>query len=331
MSHKTDIAAVGNAIVDVLAPCDDAFIKNHNIPRGGMQLIDTEAALSIYNAMGKTEEVAGGSAANTTACLASLGGSAGFMGKVGQDRLGDTFRASLQQIGVSFNTSPMADQTPTGRCLISVTPDAERSMSTFLGAAALVNQDDIDENLVAGAAVTYFEGYLFEQPVAREGMIRACQIAKANGRKTAITLSDASCVERQRSHFLSFIRDHVDIIFANEIEAKTLAETEDFTAVPGILKDLAPYLALTLSAKGSVVMGPDGIVEEVPSFAPNQLTDTTGAGDAYAGGFFYGFTRGKPLANCAALGSLAASEVISHLGPRPQTSLASLAQAKGLL
>ena len=331
MSHKTDLAAVGNAIVDVLAPCDDAFLKTHNIPRGGMQLIDAEQALAIYGDMGKTEEVAGGSAANSTACLASLGGTAGFMGKVGDDRLGETFGASLNDTGVSFTTAPMTDGTPTGRCLISVTSDAERSMSTFLGAAALVSSHDIDEDLVAGAAVTYFEGYLFEQPVAREGMVKACHIARANGRKTAITLSDSSCVERQRDNFLSFIREHVDIVFANEEEAKALAEADDFSSATTRLKGLAPCLALTRSEKGSVVVGPDGTLEEVPAFKPGQLIDTTGAGDAYAGGFFYGFTRDMPLAKCAALGSLAASEVISHMGPRPQMAIADLAKAEGLL
>ncbi|WP_306252018.1 adenosine kinase [Parvularcula sp. IMCC14364] len=331
MSHATDLAAVGNAIVDVLAHCDDDFLTEHDIPKGGMMLIGAEHALTIYKAMGETTEVAGGSAANSTACLASLGGSAAFIGKVGQDRLGGVFRNSLGDIGVSFTTSPMADHTATGRCLINVTPDAERSMMTFIGAAEHVSEADIDEAQIADAAVSYFEGYLFEQPVARAAMVRACEIAKANGRKTAITLSDSGCVERQRNHFLSFIREHVDIVFANEEEAKMLADTLVFEDAPKLLNGLAPYLALTRSEKGSVVVSPDGSIEEVPAIKPEQLVDTTGAGDGYAGGFIYGFVRDLPMAQCASLGSLAASEVISHMGPRPQQPLSELARQQGLI
>ncbi len=331
MSHKTDIAAVGNAIVDVLAHCSDEFLEENDIPKGGMQLIGAEHALRIYKAMGETTEIAGGSAANSTACLASLGGKANFVGKVGQDRLGEVFRQSLTDIGVSFTTAPMEDHTATGRCLINVTPDAERSMLTFIGAAEHVGVEDIDEATIAAAAVTYFEGYLFEQPVAREAMVRACQIAKAVGRKTAITLSDKGCVERQYVHFIDFIKEHVDIVFANEEEAKALARTDDFDATPKILGELAPYLALTRSEKGSVVVSQSSEPESVPAFTPPQLVDTTGAGDGYAGGFIYGFVRDLPLASCAALGSLAATEVISHMGPRPETSLNDLAKSKGLI
>ncbi len=331
MSHKTDIAAVGNAIVDVLATCDDAFLVENDIPKGGMQLIGAEHALNIYKAMGETTEVAGGSAANSTACLASLGGTAAFIGKVGQDRLGEVFAQSLEDIGVNFVTEPMQDKTPTGRCLINVTPDAERSMSTFIGAAEHVRDQDVREEVIAEAAVTYFEGYLFEQPVARDAMVKACNIAKANGRKTAITLSDVGCVERQHGNFISSIKEHVDIVFANEEEAKALAQTSDFDKTPDALRDLAPYLALTRSAKGSVVIGPDGIKEAVPAHAPTQLLDTTGAGDAFAGGFVYGFVRDLPLATCASLGSLAAAEVISLMGPRPGQSLNALAKEKGLI
>ncbi|MCI5046448.1 MAG: adenosine kinase [Aquisalinus sp.] len=331
MPETKDLAAVGNAIVDVLAHCDDDFLVANDIPKGGMVLIGAEHALNIYKAMGETTEIAGGSAANSTACLASLGGSAAFIGKVGQDRLGEAFRQSLEDTGVSFVTEPMTDHTPTGRCLINVTPDAERSMMTFIGAAEHVSEADIDETVIASAAVTYFEGYLFEQPVARAAMVKACEIAKANGRKTAITLSDSGCVERQKSNFLSFITEHVDIVFANEEEAKMLADTLVFDDAPKLLNGLAPYLALTRSEKGSVVVGPDGTAEAVEAIKPAQLVDTTGAGDGYAGGFLYGFVRDMPLATCASLGSLAASEVISHMGPRPQQSLANLARDHGLI
>jgi sugar/nucleoside kinase (ribokinase family) len=330
MSHKTDLAAVGNAIVDVLSFCDDAFLTEHDIPKGGMQLIGAEMALNMYKAMGETQEVAGGSAANSSACLASLGGTASFVGKVGQDRLGDVFRASMQEVGVSFETKSMEDHTPTGRCLINVTPDAERSMSTFIGAAEHVSEADIHENVISEAAVTYFEGYLFEQPVARAAMVKACEIAKANGRQTSITLSNEGCVQRQRSHFNSFIKDHVDVVLANEAEAKELAEVSDIADAPSKLKDLAPYIVITRSEKGSLIVTKDGI-EEVPAFTPSALVDTTGAGDAYAGGFFYGFTRGMPLAQCAQLGSAAATEVISHVGPRPEVNLADFAKEKGAL
>ncbi len=331
MPETKDLAAVGNAIVDVLAHCDDDFLVANDIPKGGMVLIGAEHALNIYKAMGETTEIAGGSAANSTACLASLGGSAAFIGKVGQDRLGEAFRQSLEDTGVSFVTEPMTDHTPTGRCLINVTPDAERSMMTFIGAAEHVSEADIDETVIASAAVTYFEGYLFEQPVARAAMVKACEIAKANGRKTAITLSDSGCVERQKSNFLSFIKEHVDIVFANEEEAKMLADTLVLDEAPKLLNGLAPYLALTRSEKGSVVVGPDGTAEAVEAIKPAQLVDTTGAGDGYAGGFLYGFVRDMPLATCASLGSLAASEVISHMGPRPQQSLANLARDHGLI
>ena len=330
MSHKTDLAAVGNAIVDVLGFCDDTFLTEHDIPKGGFQMVGAEMALNIYKAMGETQEVAGGSAANSTACLASLGGTAGFLGKVGRDRLGEVFGTSMHEAGVKFATPPMADHTPTGRCLINVTPDAERSMSTFIGASEYLAEADIDEDLIAGAAVAFFEGYLFEQPVARAAMIKACDIANANGRKTAITLSDVGCVSRQRAHFNSFIKAHVDIVFANELEAMELAEVSDIAEAPAKLKDLAPLIIITRSAKGSLIIN-EGGTEEVPAFTPTQLIDTTGAGDAFAGGFFYGFTRDMPLAQCAQLGSAAATEVISHMGPRPQESLADFAKQKGAL
>ncbi|GGD14569.1 adenosine kinase [Aquisalinus flavus] len=331
MAHTYDLAAVGNAIVDVLAHCDDEFLVTHDITKGGMILIGAEHALTVYKEMGETQEVAGGSAANSAACLASLGGTAAFIGKVGRDRLGDAFKASMEDVGVKFVAAPMADETATGRCLINVTPDAERSMLTFIGAAEHVSEADVDEDVIGAAAVTYFEGYLFEQPVARKAMEKAATIARRAGRKTGITLSDKGCVERQHGNFVQFIKDHVDIVFANEEEAKALAGTDSLEDAVEKLTGISPYLAITRSEKGSIVMGPDSPAEAVDAVAPDQLVDTTGAGDAYAGGFIFGLTRGMPLATCAKLGSLAASEVISHMGPRPQKSLEQMAKDHGLI
>ncbi|MGV6802017.1 MAG: adenosine kinase [bacterium] len=324
MSHKIDVIAIGNAIVDVLSHCEDQFLIDNDIPKGGMMLIGAQQALEIYKNMGKTVEIAGGSAANSMACLASLGGAAGFIGKLGQDRLGEAFRNSLNTDDIVFETAAMTDHTPTGRCLINVTPDAERSMMTFIGAAEHVSVDDVSDDFIATAAITYFEGYLFEQENPRKGMVKACQIAKKAGRKTALTLSDTSCVDRQHGAYTEFIKEHTDIVFANEEEAKALARTNDLREAIAILNPMVPYLVVTRSEKGSVLCGPDAYGIEVPAVAPDALIDTTGAGDAFAGGFFYGFTRGKDLAECAHLGSLAASEVISHMGPRPEQPLRDL-------
>lgn len=319
-----DVVAVGNAIVDVLAHCTDQFLSDNDIPKGGMMLIGAEQALAIYRNMGDTVEVAGGSAANSMACLASLGGKAAFVGKVGQDRLGDVFGRSLDETGVVFAAEPVADETPTGRCLISVTPDAERSMMTFIGAAEHVSEADVTESIIAAAAVSYFEGYLFEQPVARKAMVKAATLARAAGRMAAITLSDVGCVERQRGAFETFITDHVDILFANENEALALSGTDSVEAAMPVLRSMAPYVAITRSEKGSFVGGPETDPVHVPAVTPASLVDTTGAGDGYAGGFLYGFTRQMSLPECARIGSTAAAEVISHMGPRPETPLRDL-------
>lgn len=332
MTHPLDVIAIGNAIVDVLAHTDDAFLAEHDVPKGGMVLIDTEKAASITFALNATDQVAGGSAGNTTACLASLGGEAGFIGKVADDALGEVYRRSMRDIGVKMTTAPIANDIPTGRCLIAVTPDAERSMATFLGAAGHVSANDVDPNLIESANVTYFEGYLFEGEEPRSAFVKACEIARAAGKKTALTLSDVGVVERNRDALLPFIEGHVDLLFANQEEARALfGNHDDAGALAVAMQKLVPYGAVTMSAKGSIVYGPDTEATEVPAVAPPQLIDTTGAGDAYAGGFLYGFTRGKPLAQCATLGSTAAAEVISHMGPRPEVSLKKLAAEKGLV
>lgn len=323
-----DVLAVGNAIVDVLGHTDEAFLRQHDVPKGGMTLINDEKAAAITADLGASAQVAGGSAGNSCACLASLGGRARFVGKVGEDELGLVYRGSMSEIGVAFDTEPTTEA-PTGRCLIAVTSDAERSMATALGAAGLVGEADIHAEEVAAAAVTYLEGYLFEGELPRAAFERAARHAHEAGRKVALTLCDTGVVERQLEPLRAFLSG-VDLLFANEAEAMALTGEGDVDAAVEALRGLVPAAAVTRSEHGSVVFGPDGAPERVPAVAPERLVDTTGAGDAYAGGFLYGFTRGRALADCARLGSLAASEVISHMGPRPERSLAEMAAEAGL-
>ncbi len=327
-----DVIGVGNAIVDVLAKADDAFLKTHDIPKGGMLLIDEAQAKAIYEDMAAGVEVSGGSAANSIACIASLGGKGGFVGKVSADALGDIFRHDLRALGVEFDTKPLEGDGPgTGRCLVNVTPDAQRSMMTFLGSAGLICADDIDESQVARAAITFFEGYLFEQPDAREAFARACAIAKREGKRSALTLSDASCVERQFDTLQKFIPDHIDILLANDDEAKALFGSDDIKVIADKARGMCALTAVTMSEKGSVLIPRDGDIVEVSAVTPPQLEDTTGAGDAYAAGLLYGLAQGYDLARAGGLGSIAASEVISHVGARPEQPLKALAQKAGLL
>lgn len=326
-----DVIGVGNAIVDVLAKADDAFLAAHGIPKGGMILIDEPQAAEIYGAMAAAVEISGGSAANSIACIASLGGHGGFVGKVADDALGDIFRHDLRAMGVEFDTSPLSGGPATGRCLINVTPDAQRSMTTFLGAAGLVSPDDIDPEQIKRAEITFFEGYLFEQPVAREAFVRACAIAKQNGKRAALTLSDASCVDRQFDALNEFIGAHVDILLANNVEAEALFQSNDLKVIAERARALCPLTAVTMSEKGSVLIPRNGEIVEVSAINPTQLEDTTGAGDAYAAGLLFGLSRDFSLAHAGAIGSIAASEVISHFGARPAMSLKQLAADANLL
>lgn len=328
---ELDVIGVGNAIVDVLAQSDDAFLAAHAIPKGGMILIDEARAAEIYGAMAPGVEISGGSAANTIACLASLGGKGGFVGKVGDDALGEIFRHDLRALGVVFDTPPLNAGPATGRCLINVTPDAQRSMTTYLGAAGLVAPADIDPVLVESAAITFFEGYLFEQPVAREAFVKACDIAKKAGRLAALTLSDSSCVDRQHDAFTDFIGEHVDILLANEVEAQTLFGEKDYDVICRKARALCPLSVVTRSEQGSLLIPRDGDAIVTPAVTPERLVDTTGAGDAYAAGLLFGLARGFDLARAGALGSLAAAEIISHFGARPEKNLANLAAEAGLL
>lgn len=328
---QLDVIGVGNAIVDVLAKADEAFLSRHAIPKGGMILIDEAQAETIYGVMAPGVEISGGSAANSIACVASLGGAGAFVGKVADDALGDIFRHDLRALGVECEAVPLRDGPATGRCLINVTPDAQRSMATFLGAAGFVSPDDIDEAQIKRASITFFEGYLFEQPVAREAFIAACAIARANGAKTALTLSDASVVERQADVLRNFIANHVDILLANDLEASALFGGDDLGRIAEGARALCPLTAVTRSEHGSLLIPKSGAPVEIDAIAPAALEDTTGAGDAYAAGLLFGLAKDFDLARAGALGSLAASEVISHFGARPADQLQTLAQKAGLL
>ncbi|NOX95061.1 MAG: adenosine kinase [Alphaproteobacteria bacterium] len=329
--NSLDVIGVGNAIVDVLAKADDAFLKANDIPKGGMILIDEDQARDIYSAMATGVEVSGGSAANTIACVASLGGNGAFVGKVASDALGEIFGHDLRALGVEYKTSPLREGPATGRCLINVTPDAQRSMTTFLGAAGFVAPSDIDPTQITRAAITFFEGYLFEQPIAREAFVRACAIAKEAGKRTALTLSDAGCVERNFEMLHEFIGGHVDILLANDMEAAALFGSDDVNAIADKARKLCPLTAVTMSEKGSVLIPRDGELVTIAPITPGALEDTTGAGDAYAAGLLFGLARGFSLEKAGALGSLAASEVISHFGARPAQPLKALAEKAGLL
>ena len=328
---QLDVIGVGNAIVDVLAKAEDDFFIPSQYSKGGMILIDAQQARDIYGDMGAAVEISGGSAANSIACVASLGGKGGFIGKVADDALGEIFRHDLRAMGVEFDAKPLKDGPETGRCLVNVTPDAQRSMSTFLGAAGFVSPEDVDEAQIKRAEITFFEGYLFEQPVAREAFVKACAIAKANGKRAALTLSDASVVERQGDVLRDFIANHVDILLANDVEAEALFGGSDLNTISEKARAICPLTAVTRSEKGSLLIPQDGEPVEVKAIAPQALEDTTGAGDAYAAGLLFGLARGFSLPQSGSLGSLAASEVISHFGARPEASLKALAEGSDLL
>ncbi len=324
-----DVAAIGNAIVDVIAPCEPGFLEAQDLRPGAMTLIDDARAVSLYAAMAPGVETSGGSAANTVAGVASLGGRGAFIGKVSADQLGEVFGHDIRAIGVRFDTAPLTEGPETARCLINVTADGGRTMATFLGAATELAPADVDEAVIASAAITYLEGYLFDRPTAREAFVKAAGAARRAGRKVAITLSDVFVVERWRDELKAFM-DRIDIVFANENELKALAETDDFETAVKALTSRVELSVITRGALGSVIVrGAER--HSVPAFPIEHVRDTTGAGDQYAAGFLLGLAQGKPLDVCGLLGSLAAWEVIGHFGPRPQTSLKALAEARGFL
>lgn len=318
------VAAIGNALVDIIADASDDFLKTHNIAKSAMTLIDTARAETLYAAIGPAVEMSGGSAANTVAGLASLGGKAAFMGKVKADQLGGIYRHDLQAQGVHFATAPSNQtNTPTGRCIILVTPDAERSMNTYLGAAVEFTTSDIDAATLRDSAITYLEGYLFDPPEAKKAFYQAAEIVKQSGRQLALTLSDVFCVERHRGEFLELIKNHIDILFANQNELLALYQTHDLDQAIEAVRSHCGIAVTTRSAKGAIITAGQQTIE-APAIPVTKLVDTTGAGDLYAAGFLYGLTHGKNLAEAGRIGAIAASEVISHYGPRPQRALKDL-------
>ncbi|PKQ08212.1 MAG: adenosine kinase [Alphaproteobacteria bacterium HGW-Alphaproteobacteria-11] len=327
---KYDVAGIGNALVDVIADADDKFLTANGIEKGSMTLIDDKRADDLYGRMGQAVEMSGGSCANTIAGLASFGGKGAFFGKVKRDQLGDVFMHDIAALGADFPAKPASAGAPTGRCLILVTPDAQRSMNTFLGAAQKLGPDDIDEATIRAAAITYMEGYLWDQPDAKQAFLKAAKTAHDAGRLVSLTLSDSFCVDRYRDEFRRLAKDEVDLLFANEAEILSLYQTDVFDEALQKVRADCKFAALTRSEAGAVIVA-DGEVHVVDADKVAKVVDTTGAGDLFAAGFLYGLTRGKDPVTCGRLGALAAAEVISHYGPRPQVSLAKLAKEKGLV
>ncbi len=323
MPKSLDVVAIGNAIVDVIARIDDAFLGTHGVERGAMTLIDTARSDALYEAMPPGMEVSGGSAGNTAAGLAALGARTGYIGKVSDDTLGKVFRHDITAQGVRFETAPASDGPPTARCLVLVTPDAQRSMNTYLGACVNLTPDDVDPDMIAEAQVVYLEGYLWDPPQAKEAFLKAAKIAHETGGKVALTLSDSFCVDRHRKEFQELVRHHVDILFANEHEIVSLFEVDSFDEALQKVRFEVETAALTRSEKGSVVMHRDE-VHVLDAEKAERIVDSTGAGDLYAAGFLYGYTQGKDVATCGRLGGLCAAEVISHYGARPEADLKAL-------
>ncbi|CAN5303012.1 adenosine kinase [soil metagenome] len=324
-----EVCAVGNAIVDVLSPCDDAFLTAQSLTPGSMQLVDEDQSAALYDAMAAGIEASGGSAGNTVAGVGSFGGKSAYIGKVAPDTLGGVFTHDIRAAGVHFDTPVLKDGAGTGRCLINVTDDGQRTMCTFLGAANQLAADDIDTALIADSAIVYLEGYLFDPAPARAAFEAAAAAAHAAGRKVAITLSDTFVVARWRAELLAFIEASADIVLANEGELGALFETEDFDAAAAKLASMVEIAAITRGADGSVIISGDERVS-VAAYPVAKVIDTTGAGDQYAAGFLLGVARGLTLEQSGKLGSLAASEVIAHWGPRPMVSLSDLAKMNGL-
>jgi sugar/nucleoside kinase (ribokinase family) len=327
---RFDVLCIGNAIVDVLARVEDSFLTKHALTKGMMRLIDEETAEQLYGDMGPAIEISGGSAGNTAAGIASFGGRAAYFGKVKSDQLGDVFTHDLRAQGVSFDSVHATAGPATARSFILVTPDGERTMNTYLGACVNLTTADIDPEIVASSEITYMEGYLWDRPEAKEAFQRAAKIAREAGRKTAITLSDSFCVDRHRDSFLELIRNQIDIVFANEAEIASLYQTSDFDTARQRARAECEIAVLTRSERGSVIVKGDQ-TWAVPAHPIPKLVDATGAGDLFAAGFLHGLTTGRPLDHCARLGALAAAEVITHLGARPEVKLADHAKSAGLL
>ena len=325
---RFDVLGIGNAIVDVLAHVDEEFLIRHDLVKGAMRLIDEVQAERLYESLGPTVEQSGGSAANTIAALASFGCRAAFIGKVRDDQLGEVFAHDIRATGAHFDTPPSTEGPTTARCLVLVTPDGERTMNTWLGAAQNLSPADIDEELVASSAVTYLEGYLWDPPAAKEAFQKAAKIARAAGRKVALSLSDSFCVDRHRESFLELIRNSVDILFANEAEIKALYQVNNFNDAMHAVRRDCPLAVLTRSAAGSVVALPDD-VHVIEAHPVQKVEDATGAGDLFAAGFLAGHARGLGLPEAARLGALAAAEIIRQMGARATRPFREVARENG--
>jgi fructokinase len=324
MPPKTlDVVGIGNAIVDVLVRADDDAIDNHQLTKGTMALIDEQQAEALYASLGPGLETSGGSAANTLAGIAQLGGRAGFIGRVRDDQLGAIFSHDIKAVGARFQTPPATSGPSTARCLILVTPDAQRTMCTYLGASVLLHPDDLDLEMVAQAKVLYLEGYLWDSDDAKAAFIAAAKVARANGGEVALSLSDAFCVERHRDSFQELVDGHVDILFANEMEITSLYKANSFEEAAEQVRGRCKVAALTRSEQGSVILNGSG-THAIAPFRLGELVDTTGAGDLYAAGFLHAYCQGQAIETCGRLGSLCAGQVVTQLGPRPQADLKAL-------
>ena len=325
---RYDVIAIGNAIVDVMSPCDEELIEELELNKGGMTLVDAEGAKRLYEAMGPAREISGGSAANTLAGLSALGAQCAFIGQVADDQLGEVFAHDIRAVGIDFDTPPRAGEPATARCLIFVTPDAQRTMNTFLGASQFLPPETLDAEAVAAAKILYLEGYLWDPEEPRAAMRRAIEAARAAGRKVAFTLSEVFVIDRHGDDFRALIADGlIDILFANHLELAALTGESDFEAGIAALQAKVPVLVVTRSADGAVAVA-GGERAEVAAEPIDAVVDTTGAGDLFAAGFLYGHVRGEPLQTCLRRGAIAAAEVISHYGARPEADLRSLMAAK---
>jgi sugar/nucleoside kinase (ribokinase family) len=320
---KFDVVGIGNAIVDVLAHCKEEDLERLELVKNAMTLIDADRADALYDQMGPGLEMSGGSAGNTMAGIAALGGKGAYIGKVRDDQLGQVFRHDIRAMGVAFDSAAATEGSPTARCLIFVTPDGHRTMNTFLGACTELGPVDIDEDLIKSAKVTYMEGYLWDRPEAKDAFIKAAKVAHEAGRQVSISLSDSFCVDRHRDSFRELVDDHIDVLFANEEEIKSLYEVETFEEALAEVRKHCRVAALTRSEKGAVIVSKDELYE-ISAEPVAKVIDTTGAGDLFASGFLYGYTQGHPLEICGQLGAICASEVISHMGARPDADLKEL-------
>lgn len=327
---RFDVIGIGNAIVDIIGRCDEAFLAGVGAAKGSMRLVGADDIKQIYNKMGSTVEISGGSAANTITGIASFGGKAAFLGTIADDEFGKIFQHDIRSIGVTFDVAPIANGAPTSRSLILVTPDGERTMNTFLGISTSLSEAELKSDLIRDSEILYLEGYLFDEPQAKQAFHSALQTAKGSNRKVALSLSDGFCVDRHRDEFLKLIRSGIDILFANESEIKSLYQTESFDLAAKNASEDTRLAVLTRGEKGSVIFSGAKSIE-IERAHISELVDTTGAGDLYAAGFLFGYAKGYELAICGQLASLAASEIIGHIGARPEVSLAELARQKGVI